>query len=124
MLEENGFITRKKKGRTKLVTLTDKFYEYFDINEKEKETFLTTIANQTLEKFSENKEEIDENEDQEDDLEEREQEEQRRKVNKNSKQLPFQLFLALLLTMYNNLNMIGSARELNLLVSFYFSWLE
>lgn len=30
-LEEKGYITREKKGRTKLIKLTQKFFEYFDI---------------------------------------------------------------------------------------------
>jgi len=30
-LEENGYISREKKGRTKLIKLTQKFYDYFDI---------------------------------------------------------------------------------------------
>jgi len=30
-LEERGYITREKKGRTKLIKLTQKFFEYFDI---------------------------------------------------------------------------------------------
>ncbi|MBD3303674.1 SMC-Scp complex subunit ScpB, partial [Candidatus Woesearchaeota archaeon] len=39
-LEEKGYITREKKGRTKLIKLTQKFFEYFDIPpEKLKEKF-------------------------------------------------------------------------------------
>lgn len=30
-LEETGYITREKKGRTKLIKLTQKFFDYFDI---------------------------------------------------------------------------------------------
>ena len=30
-LEEKGYITREKKGRTKLIKLTQKFFEYFDV---------------------------------------------------------------------------------------------
>jgi segregation and condensation protein B len=33
-LESKGYITRKKSGRTKLITLTEKFYDYFEINKK------------------------------------------------------------------------------------------
>lgn len=33
-LEKMGYITRKKQGRTKLITLTQKFYDYFEINKK------------------------------------------------------------------------------------------
>ncbi len=32
-LEETGYITREKKGRTKLIKMTSKFFEYFDIPE-------------------------------------------------------------------------------------------
>lgn len=39
-LEEKGYITREKKGRSKLIRLTQKFYEYFDLPpEKLKEKF-------------------------------------------------------------------------------------
>ncbi|MFH1850660.1 MAG: SMC-Scp complex subunit ScpB [archaeon] len=30
-LEEMGFLTRQKKGRTKLIKLTDKFFKYFEL---------------------------------------------------------------------------------------------
>jgi len=33
-LEKRGYITRKKHGRTKLINLTQKFFEYFEINKK------------------------------------------------------------------------------------------
>ena len=41
ILEELGFITRQKFGRTKRITLTQKFFEYFDLPSKEqvKEVF-------------------------------------------------------------------------------------
>lgn len=39
-LERGGFITRKKYGRSKLIRLTDKFFEYFDLpKEKLKDRF-------------------------------------------------------------------------------------
>ena len=39
-LEEKGYITREKKGRTKLIKLTQKFFEYFDVPpDKLKEKF-------------------------------------------------------------------------------------
>jgi segregation and condensation protein B len=39
-LEEMGYITRQKHGRTKLIKLTQKFFEYFDLpEEKLKEQF-------------------------------------------------------------------------------------
>jgi len=41
-LENSGYITRRKKGRTKLIELTPKFFEYFDVPpEKLKERFKT-----------------------------------------------------------------------------------
>lgn len=54
-LEKNGYITREKKGRTKLIKLTQKFFDYFDLPvEKLKEKF-KNIAK--LEKAIETKEE-------------------------------------------------------------------
>lgn len=54
-LEEKGYITREKKGRTKLIKLTQKFFEYFDIStEKLKEKF---SGFKELEKAIEQKEE-------------------------------------------------------------------
>jgi len=42
-LENSGFITREKSGRTKLVKLTSKFFEYFDIDpSKLKQKFATS----------------------------------------------------------------------------------
>ena len=39
-LERDGFITRKKYGRSRLIKLTDKFFEYFDLpREKLKDRF-------------------------------------------------------------------------------------
>lgn len=39
-LEKNNYITREKKGRTKLIKLTQKFFDYFDLpHEKLKEKF-------------------------------------------------------------------------------------
>ncbi|MBN2111467.1 SMC-Scp complex subunit ScpB [Candidatus Woesearchaeota archaeon] len=54
-LEESGYITREKKGRTKLIKLSPKFFEYFDVPpEKLKERFKTV---EELEKAVELKEE-------------------------------------------------------------------
>lgn len=54
-LEEKGYITREKKGRTKLIKLTQKFFEYFDISaDKLKNKF---SGFQELEKVIEQKEE-------------------------------------------------------------------
>lgn len=53
-LEEKGYITREKKGRSKLIRLTQKFYDYFDLPpEKLKEKF---AGFQALEKVIEQKE--------------------------------------------------------------------
>jgi len=53
-LEEDGYITREKKGRTKLIKLTQKFYNYFDLPpEKLKEKFKNVAK---LEKAIEEKE--------------------------------------------------------------------
>lgn len=42
-LENSGFITREKNGRTKLIKLTSKFFEYFDIDpSKLKQKFATS----------------------------------------------------------------------------------
>ena len=45
ILEELGFITRNRFGRTKKITLTQKFFEYFDLPSKEqvKEVFKDAI---------------------------------------------------------------------------------
>ena len=54
-LENAGYITREKKGRTKLIKLSPKFFEYFDVPpEKLKEKFRTV---EELEKAVELKEE-------------------------------------------------------------------
>lgn len=34
-LEEAGFITRSRHGRTRLIKLTDKFFQYFDLSSKD-----------------------------------------------------------------------------------------
>jgi len=53
-LEEKGYITREKKGRSKLIKLTQKFYDYFDLPpEKLKERF---AGFKELEKVIEEKE--------------------------------------------------------------------
>jgi segregation and condensation protein B len=35
LLEEKGFITRKKHSRTQLINLSQKFFDYFDLKDKE-----------------------------------------------------------------------------------------
>lgn len=53
-IESSGYITRKKKGRTKLIELSPKFFEYFDVPpEKLKQKFRTV---EELEKAVELKE--------------------------------------------------------------------
>ena len=55
-LEEMGYITRQKHGRTKLIKLTQRFFEYFDLpEEKVKEKFrdFDSIAKAIEEKESE-----------------------------------------------------------------------
>ncbi len=53
-LEESGYITREKKGRSKLIKLTPKFFDYFDVPpEKLKERFKNVAA---LEQAIEDKE--------------------------------------------------------------------
>jgi len=55
-LEELGYITREKKGRSKLIKLTPKFFDYFDVPpEKLKEKFKNVAA---LEQAIETKEEL------------------------------------------------------------------
>jgi segregation and condensation protein B len=54
LLENQGFISRAKKGRTKLIKLSNKFFEYFDVPpDKLKERFSNVAA---LEKAVEEKE--------------------------------------------------------------------
>jgi len=48
-LENLGFITRERKGRTKVIRLTERFYHYFDINEKERDQFFQTVKAQEQE---------------------------------------------------------------------------
>lgn len=54
LLESDGFLTRVKKGRTKLIRLSPKFFQYFDIPEDQlKQKFSNVLA---LEKAIEEKE--------------------------------------------------------------------
>lgn len=54
LLESDGFLTRTKKGRTKLIRLSQKFFDYFDIPEEQlKQKFSNVLA---LEKAIEEKE--------------------------------------------------------------------
>ena len=57
-LEESGYITREKHGRTKLIRLTAKFFEYFDVPEdklKEKFKDLDSMAQAIVDKELESK---------------------------------------------------------------------
>ena len=61
ILEEMGFVTRVKFGRTRKITLTDKFFEYFDLPSKEaKEAFLKNIPGNVKENLDKQEKEIDE----------------------------------------------------------------
>ncbi len=51
-LEQEGYIGREKKGRTKLIKLTQKFFDYFDIPpEKLKDRFKNVTAGQPVEVY-------------------------------------------------------------------------
>jgi segregation and condensation protein B len=61
ILEEMGFVTRTKFGRTRKITLTDKFFEYFDLPSKEaKDAFLNQIPENVKENLDKQEKEIDE----------------------------------------------------------------
>jgi segregation and condensation protein B len=61
-LEELGFISRYRFGRTNKITLTDKFFTYFDLPTKEqaKEVFKSIVPEKVREKVEKAEEEIDE----------------------------------------------------------------
>jgi segregation and condensation protein B len=60
ILEDMGFVTRTKFGRTRKVTLTDKFFEYFDLPSKEaKDAFLSKIPDNVKEDLKKKEQEID-----------------------------------------------------------------
>ena len=61
-LDELGFITRMRFGRTNKITLTSKFFEYFDLPSKEqaKEVFKNVVPENIREKIEKSEEEIDE----------------------------------------------------------------
>jgi len=44
MLRENGFITTEKSGRTRLIKLAPKFYDYFDIVEQELKAMINSVS--------------------------------------------------------------------------------
>jgi segregation and condensation protein B len=43
-LRENGFITTEKSGRTRLIKLAPKFYDYFDIVEQELKAMINSVS--------------------------------------------------------------------------------
>ncbi len=63
-LENGGFITRAKHGRTKIIKLTEQFFNYFDVRNSQqvKETFNVSEEQMKLieEKIGESREESDE----------------------------------------------------------------
>jgi segregation and condensation protein B len=62
-LEEMGFVTRQKFGRTKKLTLTEKFFEYFDLpSEEAKQAFLKNIPEKVKQDLDAKEKEIDEGE--------------------------------------------------------------
>lgn len=61
LLEEQGFITKEKYGRTYKVKLTKKFFNYFDLpSEEAKEAFLKQVPKEVLEEAEEVDKEADE----------------------------------------------------------------
>jgi len=60
-LEEVGFITREKYGRTKRIRLTEKFFSYFELP-KHKQAFKNIIPEEIREKVRKVEEEIDDHE--------------------------------------------------------------
>ena len=63
ILEEVGFITRSKFGRTKRISLTEKFFEYFDLPSHEaKQAFLKQIPENVQKNVKQTEKDIDEGE--------------------------------------------------------------
>jgi len=62
-LEEMEFITRNKFGRTRKITLTEKFFEYFDLpSEEAREAFKRVVPKDVQEKVEKTEQEIIEGE--------------------------------------------------------------
>lgn len=59
-LEEEGFITRIKFGRTKKITLTEKFFDYFDLPDKERarEAFKAVVPVEVRERVEKHEQDI------------------------------------------------------------------
>lgn len=64
ILEEQGFITRGMFGRTKKITLTEKFFEYFDLPTKDqvRNVFKDIVSDEVKGKLDEIEEDIEEGE--------------------------------------------------------------
>lgn len=64
LLEEMGFITRGMFGRTKKITLTDKFFQYFDLPSKEqvKNVFGDVMSEEVKQKLDSIEDDIEEGE--------------------------------------------------------------
>jgi len=63
ILEEMGFITRSKFGRTRRLSLTEKFFEYFDLPSNEaKQAFLKNIPEGVKNEIKQKEQEIDKGE--------------------------------------------------------------
>ena len=48
LLKDNGFINSEKKGRTRLIKLTPKFFDYFDVVENELRSKFTNVEISTV----------------------------------------------------------------------------
>ena len=60
-LQEQGFITKEKFGRTYKVKLTKKFFEYFDLpSEEAKQAFLKEVPKEILNEAEQVNKEADE----------------------------------------------------------------
>ena len=73
-LEQLGFITRARFGRTNKLTLTQKFFEYFDLPSKEqaKEVFKNAVPEKIKEQVEKTEQEIEEAERKLDEIKKRE----------------------------------------------------
>lgn len=89
-LEEMQFITRQRFGRTNKITLTQKFFEYFDLPTKEqaREVFKNIVPDKVKEQVEKTEKEIEEGEQKIEDYERKKEEieEQRRKEKEEAKQ--------------------------------------
>ncbi len=63
-LEEEGFVTRQQFGRTRKITLSEKFFEYFDLPTKEqsKELFKQQVPAEVQQSIEKTEQEIDDGE--------------------------------------------------------------